>query len=369
MSIQELARTKKRKGKSESRFQRLWAEAEALASENTKLESSLDSLVQRIDRDVLSVELSMGQTIREVVYKQLGFARKKSLLKWQRDELNDWISENLLELDAMGLIDEPLENEIAQLRAYELGIELDPDSDKTPAEQLDEFFHTDSHNADNEDDAVTLVNNTSDLFDDLDAQQSASSDDDVADVLHDLFEEFEAYQQQLENSHLQAKPRSVSPDVFMRLFRQTAAALHPDRESDEEMRMQKHELMSQLLKARKDNDLITIMQLHEQFSPSESALDSDDHQALEAVLLDYLEKQRQRRDEITGRSPMHRMVFDQFYHKNPATITRRINAHLKQINKRHESLHVFMGDIKTLKRLKEVLDVRYNSHLMSSDWF
>lgn len=371
MSIQELTRTNKRKRKSESRFQRLWAEAETLACENKELESTLDKLVHRIDRDVLSVELNMGKTIRQVVYKQLAFAQKKSLLKWQRDELNDWITENLIELNAMGLIDEPLENEIAKLQAFELGIELDPDSDRTPAEQLDQFFDNESFDA--EDDAEPLVNSTGDLFDDLDEPQSAvcddEADDDLEDMLHDLFEEYEAHHRRLEDSQDDVHTRSVSPDIFMRLFRQTAAALHPDRESDEGLRQQKHELMSQLLKARKENDLITIMKLHEQFSPSASALHSDDQKELEAVLLDYLEKQRQRRDEITGQSPMHRMVFDQFYHKNPATITRRINAHLKQIKKRHESLHDFIGDIKTLKKLKEVLDVRYNSHMMSSDWF
>ena len=46
--------------------------------------------------------------------------------------------------------------------------------------------------------------------------------------------------------------------------------------------------MSQLLKARKERDLITIVKLHEQHTSVESALSGDDEQALEEVLVDYL---------------------------------------------------------------------------------
>ena len=49
--------------------------------------------------------------------------------QWQREELNDWLNENLSELVAMGLLDDPLQNKLAQLRASRMGIDLDPDSD------------------------------------------------------------------------------------------------------------------------------------------------------------------------------------------------------------------------------------------------
>ena len=67
----------------------------------------------------------MGLVIRQFVYRQLEFAQRKSLLKWQREVLSEWIEENLSHLMDMGLLDEPLQNEIARLRAFEMGIVLD----------------------------------------------------------------------------------------------------------------------------------------------------------------------------------------------------------------------------------------------------
>jgi len=87
-SLNEIKPGKQSKRKVESRFQRLWAEAETLAEANIQLETELDALVQRIDSDVFSAEREMGETIRLMVYRQIEFAKRKSLLKWQRAELN-----------------------------------------------------------------------------------------------------------------------------------------------------------------------------------------------------------------------------------------------------------------------------------------
>ncbi|MFT5896484.1 MAG: hypothetical protein ACI8VW_003367 [bacterium] len=50
MNAKEIAPGKRGTQKTASRFQRLWAEAEALAKDNIELESELDALVSRIDR-------------------------------------------------------------------------------------------------------------------------------------------------------------------------------------------------------------------------------------------------------------------------------------------------------------------------------
>jgi hypothetical protein len=374
MTTKAIAPGKQGKQKTASRFQRLWAEAEALAKDNIELESELNALVSRIDKEVFSAEREMGETVRLMVYRQIEFANRKSLLKWQRAELNEWISDNLSELTMFGLVDEPLQNAVAELRAFQLGIALDPDSDLSAQEQVDQYLGID--NSDDyrdefwdEDEPRAGAEAPGDLFDDDEYdEQEAADEEALAELLRKLHAQFE--------DHVQPSPASdkgdrklINGDVFKRLFRQTAAALHPDRETDENRRQEKHALMSQLLKARKDRDLITIVKLHEQHTSVESALSGDDEQALEEVLVDYLSQQQARMDAIIEQSPMHNMAYSEFYSKKPATITRRINAHLRKVRERRRSITRFMAEVKTLKSLKTVLEERFESRVFTDGWF
>jgi hypothetical protein len=372
MTTKAIAQGKQGKQKTASRFQRLWAEAEALAKDNVELESELNTLVTRIDKEVFSAEREMGETVRLMVYRQIEFANRKSLLKWQRAELNEWIRDNLSELTMFGLVDEPLQNAVAELRAFQLGIDLDPDSDLSAREQVDQYLgidDSDDYRDEFWDDDEAGAKASGDLFDDDDDdEQEAADEEAIAELLRKLHAQFE--------DHLQPSPASdagdqklINDDVFKRLFRQTAAALHPDRETDENRRQEKHGLMSQLLKARKDRDLITIVKLHEQHTSVESALSGDDEQALEEVLVDYLNQQQARMDDIIEQSPMHNMAYSEFYSKKPATVTRRINAHLRKVRERRRSITAFMAEVKTLKSLKTVLEERYESRVFNDGWF
>jgi len=162
------------------------------------------------------------------------------------------------------------------------------------------------------------------------------------------------------DAHNQPDSDGVSDAVFQRLFRQTAAALHPDRESDPERQKEKHRLMTCLLKARKERDLISVIQLHEKYANSTTQLSVEDENALESVLQDYLSEQETRRYEIIFRSPLHEMAYHEFYDKNPTTVNRRIKKHVKELQANCEYYENFILNISSLKVLKEVLAERYD---------
>jgi hypothetical protein len=124
------------------------------------------------------------------VYRQIEFANRKSLAKWQRAELNEWISDNLFELTMFGLVDEPLRTALAELRAFQLGIDLGPNCDLTAREQVDQYLGIDgSDNYDDEfwdaevDQAHVEAKETSDLFDE-DEDDEQEDEDTVATVPH-----------------------------------------------------------------------------------------------------------------------------------------------------------------------------------------
>jgi hypothetical protein len=361
MTTKGISPTKRGKQKKASRFQQLWTEAETLAKDNAELEKSLDALVTRIDTEVFSAERDMGETVRQMVYRQLEFANRKTLAKWQRSELNEWISENLSELTMLGLLDEPLKNAVAELQAFQMGIDLDPNSDLSASEQIDQYYGLDESDDDDDDD------DDDEYMDDGYATEDELAEEEaLAELLRKLHAEFD---DSLVPPSVETDRKPVNDDVFKRLFRQTAAALHPDRETDEARRKEKHVLMSHLLKARKERDLISIVKLHERHASATSSLSGDDEQALEEVLIDYLNQQQARMNDIIQKSPMHQMAFSEFYSNKPATVTRRIKAHLRKVNERRQAMSDFMSNVKTLKSLKAVLEVRYESRTYESRWY
>ncbi|MFK7857369.1 MAG: hypothetical protein AB8B64_01030 [Granulosicoccus sp.] len=372
MNSQAIARGKGPNKRVQSRFQRLWAEAEAAAGDNEKLDIELDTLVQRVGIDVGKAESALADTLRKTVHRQLDFAEKKSLLKWQRAELSEWIDEYLNQLMELGQLDEALQNRLAVLRARELDLELDHDSTLSPVEQLRVYM---DQLVAEELEQFNGVRLDEDWFDDDDEipPSGANYEDDEEDLdelLKRLHEEF-------------AKDNGVSPEpdvdtgkpgrilddaVFKRLFRQTAAALHPDKETNPDRQREKHVLMSDLLRARKERDLIAVLHLHEKYASANSDLSTKDEQQLEEVLIAYLSQQRERMEDIVHRSPMHQWVFHEIYHKNPSTVKRRMNAYIKKIDMRRQGLEVFVTRIRTLKMLKELLVERYERHRFGVDW-
>lgn len=389
MNNQAIAPGRRASKKAQSRFQRLWEEAESIAKDNLELDKTLDSLVQRVGDEVLQAERALGETVRQVVHRQLDFAEKKSLLKWQRTELSEWIDEHLAQLMDMGQLDEALQNRLAQRHAQELGIELDETSDVSAVDQLRQKLYQETDDELEELRASMFGESDEDESDDWfdhdedgegDTPSSDSdyaADEELAELLRQLHEEFGGYDgsgqdryDETQHATLKRKNKPGFDDaVFKRLFRQTAAALHPDKETDQDMQREKHELMSQLLQARKERDLITILRLHEEYSSAETNLSAEDEQQLEEVLVDYLAQQQERTQDIVLRSQMHEFVFHEFYHKSPATVNRRIKAHIKKIDTRRVGLETFVQQVKTLKSLKELLEDRYERYRFDPRWF
>ncbi|MFK7994014.1 MAG: hypothetical protein AB8B87_07735 [Granulosicoccus sp.] len=371
MNSQAIAPTKQATRNTPTRFQRLWAEAEAAAQENELLHCELDSLVRLVGTEVDTAENALGESVRQALHRQLDFSEKKSLLKWQRAELSAWIDEYLSQLMELGQLDEPLQNRLAVMRARELDVELDTNSDLSPVEQLRTYL---DQLASNEDEQSENQRGYDGFDEDEEMPVSDAdyqNDEQMEEMLRRLHEQFSDQEYAPPESDVNADHTTASLDdaVFKRLFRQTAAALHPDREVDPDNQQVKHELMSELLQARKERDLITVLRLHRQHASADSELTATDELQLEEVLVTYLGQQRNRMDEIVHRSPMHRWVFQEFYHKNPATVKRRIKSYVREIDIRREKLDLFVNRVKTLKLLKELLAERYEQHRFGGGWF
>jgi len=272
------ARQPKKKNSKKTRFQILYSKVDALSKENEQLDADLNQVVQRVQRETCEVELDLGKTIRKVLDRQLDFALKKTLLQWQRAELDDWIDAHFMHLQAMGMLDDALYDKIALVRAFQLGITLDSDSELSPSEQLDNHFAEEAsklfEQADLSEERYEEVGDRENAHDG-DAS-NANCEIDMDDWNQDDIEFDDVFTDGASSEDTKGldtgTANPIIGDVFKRLFRQTARALHPDKEVDEQRQVEKNALMSELLKARKEFDLITVLRLHEQHAQASSEL-------------------------------------------------------------------------------------------------
>ena len=118
-----------------------------------------------------------------------------------------------------------------------------------------------------------------------------------------------------------------------RLFRQLAKVLHPDREQDETLRAEKHELMSQCLKARQEKDINALLSLYcEHVGELPDDLNDDSHSelvsALEAQLKDL---QAQLRHKRFG-DPLQSMIVERYSSSDTSDSERRIQSHAHSLD-------------------------------------
>ena len=182
--------------------------------------SHTDALRQLMDEQIHQLELNDSEKHRKKLLKK-GFSEE--------------------EIDHMENINRQANEAIqARLKGEEAEI---PEEIK---DLFEEFF------ADFENDAI---NTPFDAVDD-------NTDDDPFSAYQERFQEYvnqEDAKQKQKDSEL-SKLLKATP--ISQLFRKISRAIHPDLESDEALKQQKHEQMAKLIQAREQKDIPTILNMH-----------------------------------------------------------------------------------------------------------
>lgn len=402
----------KRSRKKLSRFHKLWNQAEKLKKENEIFRNQLDALVQRMQTEILPVEREAAAEQVPLLKRLLTLGQRKSLSQWQRHELFEWIMELVGPLQSSGQMTSELQDDIARFNAFNHGIKLDEDSEESLSEQVDNHVKREAESFDEgpfgetpeqlrariEAEVEQILDDTLgpppkkpedqppvfDLFEDelADAQQQAYEDyftrraqlreqlieDELAEAEsgpEDPFDDFDPFSgkdwadpdPQFDEPDTESP--ALSSEVFTRLFRTTAAVLHPDREPDDARRETNHQLMSELLKARKQGDVMTVLSLYQEHVGGDSGLSGKDEKQLIAALQHQIQTLKMERDEYSFSSPMHRTAFDIFYTKSRKKTDDAFRNHIEHIKNAGKQAGKLAAEIKSLKTLKPYLEERY----------
>ncbi len=405
----------KKTRKKPSEFQKLWKKAENLKQQNARFRQRLDGIIRRMQTDIRAAEEAAARQHIPLLKRLITLGQRKSLTQWQRRELDDWIHEILEPLQHSSHLDAALREDIARYEAFRLGIELDEDDPTPVTAQLQAHIEREDaqireeQQAQKEDWRAAIhdeverlldealgpepprperVSNTpDDLFQDelQQAQQrayetyrkaretaraelleemleySAFLDDDKDDDFFDSdfgFGSTDAHDSS--SSAADNDTPAISNRVFKQLFRSTAAALHPDREHDPELREVKHKLMTALLKARKQGDVMTIIQMHQEHVSHDSALSKADEQQLIAALKAQVSALKQERESYSFESPLHRMAYEVFYSPSAKKTEQALEQHIRRMETAASQAQSLAQQIKTLKTLKPHLEQRYD---------
>ena len=403
----------KKTRKKQSEFQKLWAQAEKLKQENARFRDRLDGIMQRIGTEIRPVEEETARLQMPLLKCLLTLGQRKSLTQWQRQTLDSWIREILEPLQSTSHLNSEIMDDLVRYDAFRLGFELDEDSSTPMAEQLhahiaredtlleEEFEAEDEawrEAARSEVEKILdrtfgpeppgpepLDEATTDFFQDelkqeqqrayeayhearnaarkdlLEEMLDASTPDEEAEDFFDSDFDFDPFGSSgpFSNEKEDGAP-TISNSVFKRLFRSTAAVLHPDRERDPDKREKKHGLMTLLLNARKQGDVMTIIQMHQQHVSDENALSKADENQLIKALKAQVDELRHERETYSFESPFHRMAFEVFYCPSQKKTDLAFKKHIQQMEKTASEAQALSQSIKSIKTLKPHLEQRYD---------
>ncbi|OED45190.1 hypothetical protein AB833_00110 [Chromatiales bacterium (ex Bugula neritina AB1)] len=427
----ELTAGKKAKQK-KSRFQKLWEKADRLQRKNSKLRDQLEQLIQRADDKIRPVERAGAIASVPLFEKLLQLGQRKSLAKWERQILDDWIRDLITGLQPFGLVDDDLQDQLARYDAFRLGVELcDDDASGRPYQQLSEYMEklqaeSEQSARDQKDEAEQVLRDlqgtideeiegildeqlgpppvppekhslTMDLLqDELDAEwdkkikayhaerellreqlkslfsgvvedelgASPLDSNFVESLLEDHFGENDFDEDNIDeefgNFEHPADPEAPQIDsaMFQRMFRTTAAKLHPDREPDADKRNAKQHLMVELLNARKKGDVLTILRMYQQHAATTEPLSKADESQLINALTHQIDQLEEEEDDIINQSELHWLAYNKFYHSSRKKQDKAIDEHIQMAREEILLTEDLVDSITSLKTLKPHLQRR-----------
>lgn len=360
----------------QARFDKLRRQLERQEQRNRKLAVELDALVEHYQDRLRDIDRRQLDSLIRLAERLITFFTRKSLARWQREELGDWINETLQRIDRIDpAAAEPLAGDFRRALADHLDM-----SEEEMQAQAEEFTETleavfeqmfAGSRTDGEDDEVWHTDGPqADLFEDLGFEFFDDDDDDSG---------FEDADDAPVNPDSAVRTRRLMDGSWARsLFRRAAQALHPDRESDPGQRQHKQVLMQQLLAARDQADILTLLQLYAEGADSQelALAETEMHEACE-LMQARLEELEDAQEEIIHEHPLRSLVHEHFYSPVRKTREKRLQAWEAELHSDAQALSQLPGELRNLSILKVFLEQRQAerrySHLHDLDdpdfWF
>lgn len=163
------------------------------------------------------------------------------------------------------------------------------------------------------------------------------------------------YQQQAPIQPPEAPENLFNSGLLNKVFRHLAKRLHPDLATCEQEKAHKHELMTQLLQARDQQDLATLLDLHSRYGEPEAlALEDEHYGALITLLKKQLKELNYSKDDLQY-DGLAAVLYRRFYRRG-AVAQKAVWSNEVQLLMRQEwASRLRVKQIKSVSALKKQL--------------
>lgn len=339
----------------QSEFAKLQSAIKRQQNRNRSLHDDLLGLVQYYQERILPREKDLVFPIKLLIERLMGMYPRKALTQWQRQELTDWIFD---EIQHLAMLDADAARELAT--AFQ---SVMADFFKLSAEDIAELEAHAEREMQHADEDVE----DDDAFEEL---LRSATQQKRQQAQGNLFHEDD--EEVAPQPAATAKPEAaINPEIWIKLlFRRAAKVLHPDREQDPVAREHKHHLMSALIDARDRGDIMSMLALFsDHVAGSTVDFSAEEYPALIQLLQQQLSNLQAEEHSISYASPFHAFLYHNLYSKQKPTQERKIKTYLAKVDQEFQERTQMVQEIRTVKALQSVLKQRVGYGMGFDEWF
>ncbi|MEM5550905.1 hypothetical protein WNY63_09200 [Pseudoalteromonas neustonica] len=360
-----------------SELERLWQRIDKHTKRNANFEIKKSTLFNQFKEQVEPHEHHQARMMAEQIIHLSKFIQRKSLTIEQRNELVDWINEDLEYLSGHPFIGELEIEKVTQIFQSHLSKHNHDTVNAIDSSQLNllrTMLQQDFPGLElTDEDLREIAVNPQKLYQHLDEQgfgEDEESDDDAFNPGNahaeqdedwdDFFDQFERFDRdEIKQQKTDAKLEKLfKSSQLNKMYKRLAAKLHPDKEPDPTKKAEKHELMQQLGQARKAKDGFTLLQLYITHFDDDVDFDEETKANLIPLLQNKIvELNKLHRQQKEGNDP-HSLVWRKFNGRSKAQIKHNFTNHIAALNSECEEISERLGYCTTVKLLKEELNDR-----------
>ena len=338
---------------SEGLFNKAWQRVTNQQKKNDRLREQIKTFAEQVTEAIEHQEKAYTTTLYQSCEHLLVFYSRKSLAAWHREVLMEWILEYVASITS-----NPFAGDIDLSPLYQT---MEAIVEKIHPDEFDLFqddaMHSDKHFFDEMDDEDDSAGMFDDLFSDF--QQDSGFDE--------FFRQQESFEQQIKDDE-RALNKLMKGGSINKLFRRVARIFHPDREQDEDARLEKNRLMSELSEARDSNDITTLFAFYAEYigqSPLQE-LGEDLAGATQLLNRQYAQLRSQHAD-IPYEDHKAGLLYQRFHKKTMKASMNGVNAHLANLERDMNNLKLFCKEVTSLNKLKPYLQMRWE-HFNEERW-
>lgn len=203
---------------------------------------------------------------------------------------------------------------------------------------------------------------------DNDLEEDLSDDlfGDDESLFEDLFGEcpfdddsFASFEQEQEQQAAELD-KLLSATSISKLFRRVARRIHPDLETDESQKQKKTKQMAELVVARGNKDIATILRMYgDIFGALPEDLSETDYPKLVKIINKQIEQLKESKFDVLDESPFYGAFYEWFSASNLCAETQKVEEFIRDAKLDEKEHLVLAASITSIKTLRPHLEKRY----------